>query len=62
MRAITLALGLLAATLVAAPSGQIPGASASPEQTLTSRFLDGPVEPLIEFRAVLDPSHTTSVQ
>jgi hypothetical protein len=52
MRAITLALGLLAATLVAAPSGQIPGASVLPEQTLTSRFLDGPVEPLTQFRAV----------
>jgi hypothetical protein len=53
MRAITLALGLLAVAFVALPSGQIPGTTEdSPSPILTSRFLHNTVEPLTQFRAV----------
>ena len=53
MRAITLALGLLAVALVAVASGQVPGASVEPpHQTLRSKFLDRQTEPLTQFRAV----------
>ena len=39
--------------LVAVASGQIPGASVElPHQTLRSKFLDRPAEPLTQFRAV----------
>ena len=53
MRAITLALGLLSTTAVAALSSQIPDPSVEiAAGTIASRFLRSPSQPLTQFRAV----------
>jgi hypothetical protein len=53
MRAITLALGLLIIVVQATASGQISGAPVShPHQSIASKFISTPVEPLRQFRAL----------
>jgi hypothetical protein len=50
MRAITLALGLLAAAHAAVAGGQLPDAAA--DQSLIAKFLNNSAEPLTQYRAV----------